>query len=88
MLFRSASIPSAKAQPGHPWPAPLVSLPSANPLRAVVQIPQVMLGLPSSLLARRPDVRAAEYRLIAANARIGEAKAAFFPALSLTGEYG
>ncbi len=79
---------SPNSQPGHPWPAALASIPSAKPLRAVVQIPQVIPGLPSSLLARRPDVRAAEYRLIAANARIGEAKAAFFPTLSLTGEYG
>ena len=59
-----------------------------KPLRPEIQIPQVAPGLPSSLLARRPDVRAAEYRLISANARIGEAKAAFFPTLSLTGEYG
>lgn len=57
-------------------------------LRTTVQIPQIAPGLPSSLLARRPDVRAAEYRLIAANARIGEAKAAFFPTFSLTGSYG
>ena len=60
----------------------------AKPLSPEIQIPQVAPGLPSSVLARRPDVRSAEYRLIAASARIGEAKAAFFPTLALTGEYG
>ena len=79
---------TAKSPVRDPGSAPLVSILSAKPLRAVVQIPQVIPGLPSNLLARRPDVRAAEYRLIAANARIGEAKAAFFPAITLTGEYG
>ncbi len=45
-------------------------------------------GLPSSLLLRRPDVRAAEYRLMALNERVGAAKAARFPTITLTGRYG
>jgi multidrug efflux system outer membrane protein len=51
-------------------------------------MPQVPAGLPSALLERRPDIREAEEQLVAFNAQIGVAKAAYFPQITLTGDAG
>lgn len=64
-----------------------LELPRGN-LQALPIPPAPPAGLPSALLDRRPDIRAAEQNLIAANAQIGVVKAALFPTLSLTGTYG
>lgn len=63
-------------------------LPKDLPAATETQLMDVPAGLPADLLSRRPDIRQAEQTLIAANANIGAARAAFFPRISLTGSFG
>lgn len=70
--------------------APLaqLELPAPLPLSQLNVLTDIPPGLPSELLVQRPDIRAAEQRLISANANIGAARAAFFPRITLTGTVG
>jgi multidrug efflux system outer membrane protein len=63
-------------------------IPRGRPMYEQPVVPAVPVGLPSALLERRPDLRQAEQQLVSANARIGVAKAEFFPKLSLTALFG
>ncbi len=62
--------------------------PAVAPAAELPTFTEVPAGLPSDLLLRRPDIRAAEQQLIAANAHIGAARANFFPRITLTGSLG
>jgi len=64
------------------------SLAAPNTKLNTITAPAVPVGLPSDLLIRRPDVQKAEANLIAAHANINQARAAFFPSISLTGQTG
>ncbi|MCD8566669.1 MAG: efflux transporter outer membrane subunit [Alphaproteobacteria bacterium] len=72
----------------------LMGIPQDNTFLPKASLDKVKLkegidpGLPSEVLLMRPDIRQAEYELVARNADIGAARAAFFPSISLTGTYG
>ena len=62
--------------------------PGTLPDMAAIRVPEPGAGLPSELLNRRPDIRASEQRLLAANANLTAARAALYPSIQLTGSYG
>ena len=84
-------LANTRAQYEHALAA-LVGVPATGfhvePENVPLQIPQIPTGVPSDLLQRRPDVAYAERAVAASNAQIGVATAAYFPNVSISGEYG
>ena len=88
---QAIDLRATRAQLEHAIAVLTGKLPAAFTLETskfAMRIPEIPPGLPSRLLERRPDVAAAERRMAQANARVGVAQAAYFPALSLTGSRG
>lgn len=81
---RAADINALSLLVGRPLPPDFQS----GTTMAAVQLADVPAGVPSDVLVARPDVRQAEQQLIAANANIGAARAAFFPRITLTAQAG
>jgi multidrug efflux system outer membrane protein len=83
--LRAQSVNALILLVGSPLPE---NLPPALPLDQQNIVADLPAGLPSDLLTRRPDIMEAEHTLLADNADIGAARAAFFPSISLTSEAG
>ncbi|MDO9314560.1 MAG: efflux transporter outer membrane subunit [Burkholderiaceae bacterium] len=82
------AVPAAATTAMSSSTVPLLSAPSDSTELAQTVLADLPAGLPSELLNRRPDIRQAEQQLIAANANIGAARAAFFPRITLSTSVG
>ena len=84
-LLEGALATLAGRSPREVW-APVVA--RADPSRPILSVPELPPGLPSGLMERRPDIRRAEALLAATELRIQQARAAYYPSISLTAAYG
>lgn len=84
-LLEGALATLAGRSPREVW-APVVA--RADPSRPILSVPELPSGLPSGLMERRPDIRRAEALLAASELRIQQARAAYYPSISLTAGYG